>query len=109
MQHSAEAGGTLGYGLHKSYGALHGKKKDHCILVSGFISTAVYSQEYLKGANSQLGECCLSTYVISNGGYEMIGSKAESKKIKLQSRMDSYLKMFLHENSHPLKLNWRKN
>lgn len=83
MQHSAEAGGTLGYGLYKSYGTLHGKKKDHCILVSGFISVAAYSQEYLKGANIQLGECCLSAYVISNGAYEIIRPKAESKNIRL--------------------------
>lgn len=63
MQHSAEAGGTLAYGLYK---ALPGKKEDHGILVRGFISVAVYSQEYLKGANIQLGECCLSANVISN-------------------------------------------
>lgn len=66
VQHSAEAGGTLGYGLYK---ALPGKNKDHCILVRGFISAAVYSQEYLKGANIHLGECYLSTNVISNWGY----------------------------------------
>lgn len=42
------------------------KKKGHCILVRGFILIAVYSQEYLKDASIQLGECCLSAHVISN-------------------------------------------